>query len=48
VPLRLALAGGSWRELVQQTFRAEQALLPHRRYPLAELQRLAWWWRDAV
>ena len=41
VPFRVALPGGSWRELLQETFRAEQRLLPYRRYPLAELQRLA-------
>lgn len=40
LPLRLHLEGGTWRELVQQTFRAEQELLPHRRFPLAELQKL--------
>src|ERR1051326_7523699 len=41
VPFRLELEGGSWRELLRQTFRAEQALLPYRRYPLVELQRMA-------
>ena len=39
VPLRLRLAAGSWRALVQQVFQAEQAALQHRRYPMAELQR---------
>ncbi len=39
VPLRLRLAAGSWGELVRAVFAAETALLPHRRYPLAELQR---------
>ncbi len=39
-PLRMQLEGGTWRELVQQTFAAEQELLPHRRFPLAELNKL--------
>jgi amino acid adenylation domain-containing protein len=39
VPLRLRLAEGSWRELVRAVFAAETDLLPHRRFPLAELQR---------
>jgi amino acid adenylation domain-containing protein len=39
LPLRLQLNGCTWRELIQQTFRAEQELLPHRRFPLAELQK---------
>jgi amino acid adenylation domain-containing protein len=39
VPLRLSLTGGSWLNLMQQTFQAEQAMLPHRRYPLAEIQQ---------
>ena len=40
LPLRLQLDGGTWRELILKTFRAEQELLPHRRFPLAELQKL--------
>ena len=39
VPFRLRLEGGTWKELVTQTFRAERESFPHRRYPLAELQR---------
>ncbi|HEX7314775.1 MAG TPA: amino acid adenylation domain-containing protein [Pyrinomonadaceae bacterium] len=39
LPLRVRLAGGSWKELAQQTFDAERELYPYRRYPLAELQR---------
>jgi amino acid adenylation domain-containing protein len=38
IPLRLRLAGGSWTELVRQTFEAEQELSPFRRYPMADLQ----------
>ncbi len=40
LPFRQQLTGGTWVELVQATFESEQASLPHRRYPLAELQRL--------
>jgi amino acid adenylation domain-containing protein len=40
VPVRLQLKGGSWLELVRQTFAAEQELLPYRRFPLAEVQKL--------
>ncbi|MBD2208746.1 amino acid adenylation domain-containing protein [Nostoc linckia FACHB-104] len=40
LPLRSHLGSGTWLELIQQTFQAEQAALPHRRYPLAEIQRL--------
>jgi amino acid adenylation domain-containing protein len=39
VPLRLRLGAGSWLDLVRQVFAEELELLPHRRYPLAELQR---------
>ncbi|MCI0536210.1 MAG: amino acid adenylation domain-containing protein [Verrucomicrobiales bacterium] len=41
VPLRVQVNGGTWRELIRQTFQAEQELLPHRRYPLSEIQQLA-------
>ena len=40
VPLRLRMAGGSWLDLVRAAYAAEAALLPFRRFPLAELQRL--------
>ncbi|WP_414579677.1 condensation domain-containing protein, partial [Anabaena sp. CCY 9402-a] len=40
LPLRSHLGGGTWLELIHQTFQAEQTALPHRRYPLAEMQRL--------
>ncbi len=39
VPLRLRLGHGSWSALVRRTFAAEIETLPHRRFPLAELQR---------
>ncbi len=41
VPFRLDLdGGGNWQELVKQTFAAEQEIMPFRRFPLAEMQRL--------
>ncbi len=39
LPFRSQLNGGTWKELVQQTFKAEQEILPHRRAPLAEIQQ---------
>jgi amino acid adenylation domain-containing protein len=39
VPFRLRLGEGSWESLVREVFRAEAEILPHRRYPLAQLQR---------
>jgi amino acid adenylation domain-containing protein len=40
LPLRLPPAPGSWLDLIHQTAAAEQALVPFRRYPMAEVQRL--------
>jgi amino acid adenylation domain-containing protein len=40
IPLRLRLSGGSWLELAHETFREERRMLPFRRFPLAELQRM--------
>lgn len=39
VPLRIIMAGGSWVDLIRQVFDAERTLYPHRRYPLAKLQK---------
>ena len=39
VPLRVRLPEGSWQVLARAIFDAERALLPHRRYPMAALQR---------
>jgi non-ribosomal peptide synthetase component F len=39
VPLRQSLTGGSWLDLVRETFAAEREMLPHRWFPLAEMQR---------
>ncbi|HEY0735635.1 MAG TPA: amino acid adenylation domain-containing protein, partial [Herpetosiphonaceae bacterium] len=40
LPFRQHLAGGSWLDLIQATFATEQELLPYRRYPMAQVQRL--------
>lgn len=40
VPVRVQLNGGSWLDLVKAVFAEEQAILPHRRFPLPEIQRL--------
>jgi amino acid adenylation domain-containing protein len=40
LPFRSQLTGGSWLELVKQTFTAEQKLSAHRRLPLSEVHRL--------
>jgi amino acid adenylation domain-containing protein/non-ribosomal peptide synthase protein (TIGR01720 family) len=39
LPFRAQLHGGSWRDLIRQTFEAELEIMPFRRYPLAALQR---------
>ncbi|GAA2381562.1 hypothetical protein GCM10010404_42370 [Nonomuraea africana] len=39
VPLRIDVTAPSWAALVRRVFDAEVALLPHRRYPLFEIQR---------
>ncbi|GGP09408.1 amino acid adenylation domain-containing protein [Nonomuraea glycinis] len=41
VPLRVDVAAPTWAELVRRVFDAEVALLPHRQYPLFEIQRAA-------
>ena len=41
LPLRQQLDGGSWVELVRQTFAHEQRIMPHRRLPLAEIKKLS-------
>ncbi|HVR96505.1 MAG TPA: amino acid adenylation domain-containing protein, partial [Thermoanaerobaculia bacterium] len=38
LPLRLRVSE-DWRELIRAAFRAEQEMLPHRRYPFGALQR---------
>jgi amino acid adenylation domain-containing protein/non-ribosomal peptide synthase protein (TIGR01720 family) len=39
VPFRQRLAGGTWLDLVRETFATERELLPYRRYPMAQVQR---------
>ncbi|HEX8116644.1 MAG TPA: condensation domain-containing protein, partial [Pyrinomonadaceae bacterium] len=39
LPLRQTLSGGSWLDLVRETFAAEREMMPHRWFPLAEMQR---------
>ena len=39
VPFRQKLNGGSWSDLIKAVLEHEIAILPHRRYPLGELQR---------
>jgi amino acid adenylation domain-containing protein len=41
VPLRVDVAGATWTELVRRAWEAEQAVIPHRRFPLAEIVREA-------
>jgi amino acid adenylation domain-containing protein len=38
LPFRLTLSGGTWMDLVRETFAAERELLPYRRYPMAQMQ----------
>src|SRR4029077_18362300 len=40
VPFRLQLRPESWLEFIRRVFEAERELLPHRRFPLAEIKRL--------
>lgn len=40
VPMKMDLTGGTWLELVNLTYQAERTLLPFRRYPLSEIQKL--------
>ncbi|HKV36649.1 MAG TPA: amino acid adenylation domain-containing protein [Pyrinomonadaceae bacterium] len=38
-PFRLRMPSGTWAELVEQTFKSEWELLPHRRFPMAAIQK---------
>jgi amino acid adenylation domain-containing protein len=38
LPFRQRLSGGTWTDLVRQVFETELDMLPHRRYPLAQIQ----------
>ncbi|AUB43295.1 Non-ribosomal peptide synthetase component F (plasmid) [Nostoc flagelliforme CCNUN1] len=39
IPFRMQLNGGTWVELVEQTFENEREALPFQKYPLAQLQQ---------
>jgi amino acid adenylation domain-containing protein len=39
VPLRLRLGAATWADLARRAFDAEREILPHRRYPSAELRQ---------
>ena len=39
IPFKERLGGGTWNELIQQTFEKERESLPYRRYPMAEIKR---------
>jgi amino acid adenylation domain-containing protein/FkbM family methyltransferase len=38
LPFRARLNGGTWEDLIQETFTGELNTVPHRRYPLAQIQ----------
>ncbi|HEY3913106.1 MAG TPA: amino acid adenylation domain-containing protein, partial [Verrucomicrobiae bacterium] len=40
LPFRTQLTGGTWLDLVKQTFSAEQKMSAHRRFPLSEIHKL--------
>ncbi|HJP95207.1 MAG TPA: amino acid adenylation domain-containing protein [Pyrinomonadaceae bacterium] len=40
VPLRLELSDATWADLAERAYAAENELLPFRRYPIQELQRI--------
>ena len=40
LPIRMRLAGRTWGDLARAAARAEERALPHRRFPLSEIQRL--------
>lgn len=40
LPFRMQMRGGTWRDLVLETFRAEREIIPYRRLPLSEIQQM--------
>jgi amino acid adenylation domain-containing protein len=40
LPFAIKMTDGTWRDLIVEVFDAEREMLPHRRYPLAEIQKL--------
>ncbi|HEY0967628.1 MAG TPA: amino acid adenylation domain-containing protein [Opitutaceae bacterium] len=45
-PFRIRAETGTWLDLIQAALRADEAVHPHRRYPLAELQKT--WGRQSL
>ncbi len=45
-PFRIRAEAGTWLDLIQAALRADEAVHPHRRYPLAELQKT--WGRQSL
>ncbi|QOC93358.1 non-ribosomal peptide synthetase [Micromonospora craniellae] len=41
LPVTATVAGGTWADLIRAMLDEENELLPHRRFPMAEIQRLA-------
>lgn len=39
IPFRARLGEGTWADLVRSVYRTEVAVLPHRRYPMAEMKK---------
>jgi amino acid adenylation domain-containing protein len=46
VPFRFQLKDETWADLIKEVFEAEWEMLPHRRYPLASLQKM--WGREQL
>ncbi|HUZ26919.1 MAG TPA: amino acid adenylation domain-containing protein, partial [Streptosporangiaceae bacterium] len=40
LPFRARIGRATWTELIRRVFEQEESALPHRRYPMAEIQRL--------
>ena len=40
LPFRVRLSSGSWRDLAQEVFDLERRILPFRRFPFSEMQRM--------
>lgn len=40
LPIRVRISRGTWQDLIAGTFDAERAIMPYRRFPLGELQRM--------
>ena len=40
LPMRMDLSGGTWKSLIEKVFEKEREMFQHRRFPLAEIQRI--------